>query len=78
MCGDLVRLLARGEPARDAVDEVYLLTRAETYVTLAQHRGWPVERYAAWLRRSLRTAVDGPTVASIGGSVPPAPELGTM
>ena len=33
MCDDLVRLLARGEPAPDAVDEVYLLTRAETYVT---------------------------------------------
>ncbi|GIN04401.1 hypothetical protein Pve01_60590 [Planomonospora venezuelensis] len=86
MCEDLVRLLARGEPAPDAVDEVYLLTRAETYLTLAQHRGWTVERYAAWLRRSLRTAVDGATdgptggrpSSSIGGSVPPGPELGTI
>jgi len=78
MCGDLVRLLARGEPAPDAVDEVYLLTRAETYVTFAQHRGWTVERYAAWLRRSLRTAVDGPPASTDGGSVPPAPDLGTL
>lgn len=64
MCEDAVRLLARREPAPDAVDEVYLLTRAETYLTLAQHRGWSVERYAAWLRRSLRTAVDGPAAGS--------------
>ena len=78
MCADVARLLARGEPAPDAVDEVYLLTRAETYVTLAQHRGWTVERYAAWLRRSLRTAVDGPAEGSDGGIVPAAPELGTM
>lgn len=59
LCEDVVRLLAHGEPAPDAVDEVYLLTRAETYLTLAQHRGWTTERYAAWLRRSLRAAVDG-------------------
>ena len=78
MCGDLVRLLARGEPAPDAVDEVYLLTRAETYVTFAQHRGWTVERYAGWLRRSLRTAVDGPSPGSGDGSAPRAAELGTM
>ena len=78
MCGDLVRLLARGEPAPDAVDEVYLLTRAETYLTFAQHRGWTVERYAAWLRRSLRQAVDGPPAASGDGRVPADPELGTM
>ena len=78
MCGDLVRLLARGEPAPDAVDEVYLLTRAETYLTFAQHRGWTVERYAAWLRRSLRQAVDGPPADSSDGRVPADPKLGTM
>jgi len=78
MCGDLVRLLARGEPAPDAVDEVYLLTRAETYLTFAQHRGWTVERYAAWLRRSLRQAVDGSPADSSGGRVPADPRLGTM
>ena len=61
VCEDVVRLLATQSPAPDAVDEVYLLTRAETYQTLAQHRGWSVERYAAWLRRSLRAAVDGTT-----------------
>jgi len=59
MCEELVRLLATGEPAADAVDEVYLLTRAETYQTLAEHRGWTPERYAEWLRRSVRAAVDG-------------------
>lgn len=59
LCEELVGLLARGEPAPDAVDEVYLLTRSETYVVLAQHRGWSLERYAGWLRRSLRTAIDG-------------------
>ena len=64
MCDDVVRLLAHGEPAPDAVDEVYLLTRSETYVTFAHHRGWSVERYAAWLRRSLRAAVDGPSATS--------------
>lgn len=58
VCEELVRLVAVGEPAPDAVDEVYLLTRAEVYQTLAQHRGWTIERYAAWLRRSLRAAVD--------------------
>jgi AcrR family transcriptional regulator len=78
MCGDVARLLARGEPAPDAVDEIYLLTRAETYLTLAQHRGWTVERYAAWLRRSLRTAVDGPDTGSAETRVPAAPELGTI
>ncbi|MDR7251686.1 AcrR family transcriptional regulator [Nocardioides sp. BE266] len=60
MCAEVVHLLAAGEAAPDAVDEVYLLTRSETYLTLAQHRGWTPERYAAWLRRSLRTAIDGP------------------
>ena len=60
MCEDLVRLLATGPPPPDAADEVYLLTRAETYQTLAQHRGWTEDRYAAWLRRSLRAAVAGP------------------
>ncbi|MBS2939243.1 TetR family transcriptional regulator [Nocardioides sp. J2M5] len=59
MCQELVALLADGQPAPDAVDEVYLLTRAESYVILAQHRGWSIERYAAWLRRSVRAAVDG-------------------
>lgn len=67
MCEDLVELLAPGKPAPDAVDEVYLLTRAETYMTLAQHRGWSVERYAAWLRRSLRAAVDGPAARPVVG-----------
>jgi len=71
-CRSFLEDFARMAPA------VYLLTRAETYVTFAQHRGWTVERYAAWLRRSLRTAVDGPPAAANGGRVPPAPKLGTM
>lgn len=62
MCQDLVRLLSTGASAPDAADEVYLLTRAETFQTLVQHRGWTVDRYAAWLRRSVRAAVDGPVV----------------
>lgn len=78
MCRDLVRLIASGEPPPDAVDEVYLLTRAETYLTLVQHRGWTVERYAAWLRRSLCTAVAGSSAGSGGDGVPLSPELGTM
>ena len=59
VCEDVVRLLSTGPPAPDAVDELYVLTRAETWLTLAQQRGWTIDRYAAWLRRSLRTAVDG-------------------
>ena len=59
VCEDVVRLVATGAPAPDAVDELYVLTRAETWLTLAQQRGWTIDRYAAWLRRSLRTAVDG-------------------
>lgn len=68
LCEEVVRVLADGEPAPDAADEVYLLTRAETYLTLAQHRGWTTERYAAWLRRSLRAAVDGPGAGPGTGS----------
>lgn len=60
LCEDLVRLLSDGEPPPDAADEVYLLTLSETYATLAQHCGWTVERYAAWLRRSIRAALAGP------------------
>lgn len=61
VCEDVVRLVATGVPAPDAVDEFYVLTRAETWLTFAQHRDWTPERYAAWLRRSLRSAVDGAT-----------------
>ena len=54
---EVVRLLAPGPPHPDIVDEVYVLTLAETYLGFVQQRGWSVERYAAWLRRSLRAAV---------------------
>jgi AcrR family transcriptional regulator len=53
----LTRLLAVGEPPPDAVDEVYVFTLAETYLAFVQQRGWDTERYAAWLRRSLRAAL---------------------
>ncbi|GAA1926278.1 TetR family transcriptional regulator [Nocardioides hwasunensis] len=53
----LVRAIATGPLGPDAVDEVYLLTRAETYLTLVPHRGWSRERFTAWLRRSLVAAV---------------------
>ncbi|WP_191279039.1 TetR/AcrR family transcriptional regulator [Nocardioides flavus (ex Wang et al. 2016)] len=53
----LVPLLASGPVHPDTVDEVVVLTRAETYLTLAEERGWSVARYAAWLRRSIARAV---------------------
>ena len=61
-----VRALARGAVGEDAADVVYVLTRAETYLTLVEHRGWTRERYAAWLRRSLLVAL-GP----VGTAEPP-------
>jgi AcrR family transcriptional regulator len=53
----LVGLVATGPLDPDAVDEVYLLTRAETYLTLVPHRGWSRERYTTWLRRAIVAAV---------------------
>ena len=55
-----VALLAAGPVSEDAVDEVYVLTRAEVYLTLLRHRGWTRERYAAWLRRSISAALAPP------------------
>lgn len=52
-----VRLLAPGPVSEDAVDEVYLLTRAESYLQLVGQRGWTRERLLAWLQRSLRAVV---------------------
>lgn len=40
-------------PADEVVDEVYLLTKAETFVVLTGERGWTLERYRAWLRVRL-------------------------
>ncbi|SEC51808.1 DNA-binding transcriptional regulator, AcrR family [Nocardioides exalbidus] len=54
---DLVRHVATGPLHPDAVDVVYVLTRAETYLTLVPHRGWTSERYATWLRRAIDDAV---------------------
>lgn len=54
----LVALLATGPVHPDTVDEIVVLTRAETYLTLADERGWSVARYAAWLRRSVAQAVN--------------------
>ncbi|QBR92147.1 TetR/AcrR family transcriptional regulator [Nocardioides euryhalodurans] len=54
---DVVRLLATGPVRDDAVDEVYVLTRAEAYLALVHQRGWSSEHYARWLRRSLLAAV---------------------
>lgn len=54
----LVPLLAPGAVHPDAVDEIVVLTRAETYLVLAEERGWTVPRYAAWLRRSVARALD--------------------
>ncbi|MEP9361935.1 TetR family transcriptional regulator [Nocardioides sp. CN2-186] len=55
---EVVRLLAPGPVGDDVVDEVYVLTLAETYLAFVQQRGWSTERYAAWLRRSLRAVLD--------------------
>jgi AcrR family transcriptional regulator len=52
----VVDLLAAGEPHPDAVDEVYVLMRSETYLALVGRRGWSDERFTAWLRRSLDRA----------------------
>ena len=57
VAAEVARVLAPGSPGPDAADEVYVLTLAETYLALVDQRGWTLERYAAWLRRSLRTAV---------------------
>lgn len=54
---EVVRLLATGPVGPDVVDEVYVLTRSETYLALVQQRGWSLDRYAAWLRRALVRAV---------------------
>lgn len=56
---DVVPLLATGPVHPDAVDEVVVLTRGETYLVFAAELGWTRERYAAWLRRSLTAAVGG-------------------
>jgi len=53
----LVPMLAEGPVHPDTVDEVVVLTRAETYLTLADERGWSAARYAAWLRRAIARAV---------------------
>ena len=50
---ELVPLLATGPVHADAVDEVVVLTRAETFLTFSDELGWSVPRYAAWLRRAL-------------------------
>lgn len=67
MAAELARLIASGPVGPDAADEVCLLTRAETYLTLVGERGWSVERYARWLRRSLRAAVHQETGADAAG-----------
>lgn len=55
--GALVPLLAPGLVHPDTVDEVVVLTRAETYLVLADECGWSAARYAAWLRRAIARAV---------------------
>lgn len=50
---ELLPLLATGQVHPDAVDELVVLTRSETYLTLSVELGWTVERYAAWLARSI-------------------------
>ncbi|GAA5115823.1 hypothetical protein GCM10023339_23610 [Alloalcanivorax gelatiniphagus] len=59
---ELVPLVATDEVHPDAVDELVVLTRGETYLTFAVELGWSASRYAAWLRRSLDRIV-GPVRA---------------
>ncbi len=56
---ELVPLLATGAVHPDAIDEIVVLTRSETYLVLSAELGWSVERYAAWLRRTIAAAVAG-------------------
>ena len=48
-------------PTDRMVDEIYLLTKAESFVALAVERGWSVEEYRTWLRDGLARVlgVDG-------------------
>lgn len=55
----LVELLARdGAPLPDAAEVVHVVIMTETYATFARN-GWPMERYAAWLRATLDRTVNG-------------------
>lgn len=56
-CTLIVDLLAPAPPGPDAVDEVYTALLSENYLAFVDDRGWGLERYAAWLRRTLAAAV---------------------
>jgi len=56
IAAQVVDLLATDEPDPDAVDEVYVLMRSETYLALVGRRGWSEERFATWLRGALDRA----------------------
>ncbi len=59
VAGEVVRLLADGNAVHDdAVDQVYVLLRSQTFLTLVRTCGWSVERYGAWLRRALLAAAE--------------------
>jgi hypothetical protein len=45
--------LAPGLRQRDAADIVHALVSPEVYGLLVVDRGWPVDRYEAWLTRTL-------------------------
>lgn len=59
LVAELVPLLATDPVHPDAIDEIVVLTRSETYLVLSDELGWTVERYAAWLRRTIAAAVAG-------------------
>lgn len=60
IAGEVVRLLAQGPAHPDAVDEVYVLLRSQTFLTLVRECGWSLERYGVWLRRRLLAAAATP------------------
>lgn len=53
-----VEALLGGPPHPRVVDEVVVLTSAETYLQLVPGLGWSPEEYAAWLASALRAALE--------------------
>jgi AcrR family transcriptional regulator len=49
ICGELSEAVAGRPCPREVVDEVVLLTRAETWSTMVGELGWTPEQFRAWL-----------------------------
>lgn len=57
VCRYLVDLLAVGPTRPEAVEELFLFTRGQTYFVLTRNRGWTDEQYRAWLMRVVPAAL---------------------